>query len=100
MSPARGDAEVDVRDERVRAEDEGEAQQHEQDLGGEDDGRQPEREEGGYAEGVVDRGADVAVRSGEERVRPEDALELVRLATPPCHARMLRAVAAAPSREC
>src|SRR2546421_5480705 len=51
----------------------------------EDDGRQPEREGGGYAERVVDRRADVAVRGGEKSVRPEDALELVRLATPSCH---------------
>ena len=42
----------------------------------EDDRRQPERVERGQAEGVVDRGADVAVRRGEERGRAEDALEL------------------------
>ena len=63
----------------------------------EDDGRQPEREEGGYAEGVVDRGADVAVRGGEERVRPENALELVRLATPPCHGVTVEPAAVAPA---
>src|SRR2546421_6669278 len=51
----------------------------------EDEGRQPQREGGGYAERVVDRRADVAVRRGEEGVRPENALELVRLATPSCH---------------
>ena len=42
----------------------------------EDERRQPEREDGGDAERVVDRGADVAVRGREERRRPEDALEL------------------------
>src|SRR5207249_12165623 len=51
----------------------------------EDEGRQPQREEGGYAERVVDRRADVPVRGGEEGVRAENALELVRLATPSCH---------------
>src|SRR5262249_61625707 len=54
-----------------------------------DDRRQTEREEGGYAEGVVDRRADVAVRGGEESVRPEDALELVCLASPSSHGRTL-----------
>ena len=44
----------------------------------EDERRQPEREDGGDAERVVDRGADVAVRGREERVRTEDALELLR----------------------
>ena len=59
--------------------------------------RQPEREDGGYAEGVVDRGADVAVRGGEERVRPENALELVRLAAPPCHGVTVKPAAVAPA---
>ena len=63
----------------------------------EDDRRQPEREEGGYAEGVVDRRADVAVRGGEEGVRPEDALELVRLATPSCHGGTVVPAAVAPA---
>ena len=51
----------------------------------EDDRRQAERVDRDYAEGVVDRRADVAVRGGEERVRSEDALELLGLATPSCH---------------
>ena len=42
----------------------------------EDDRRQPERIDGGEAERVVDRGADVPVRGGEERRRTENALEL------------------------
>ena len=41
----------------------------------EDEGRQPKSEDRGEAERVVDRRADVAVRGGEERRRPEDALE-------------------------
>ena len=41
----------------------------------EDDRRQAERERGGDAERVVDRGADVAVGGREERRRAEDALE-------------------------
>ena len=59
--------------------------------------RQAEREERGYAEGVVDRRADVAVRGGEEGVRPEDALELVRLATPSCHGGTVVPAAVAPA---
>src|SRR5262249_49222702 len=51
----------------------------------EDDRRQAERVDRYDAEGVVDRGADVAVGGREERVRSEDALELLRLATPSCH---------------
>ena len=42
----------------------------------EDDGRQAERIDRSQAERVVDRGADVAVRGGEERRRAEDAFEL------------------------
>ena len=52
----------------------------------EDERRQPEREDGGDAERVVDRGADVPVGGRKERVRTEDALELL-LATPPAHRR-------------
>jgi hypothetical protein len=37
----------------------------------EDERRQPERVDGGEAERVVDRGADVAVGGGEERRRAE-----------------------------
>ena len=41
----------------------------------EDERRQAEREDGGDAERVVDRRADVAVGGGEERGRTEDAVE-------------------------
>jgi hypothetical protein len=41
----------------------------------EDDRRQPEREDGGDAERVVDRRADVAVRGRKQRRRAEHALE-------------------------
>ena len=64
----------------------------------EDDRRQPEREDRDYAERVVDRRADVAVRGGEERVRSEDALELLGLATPSCHGGTVFRAAVAPAR--
>ena len=52
---------------------EDDARDHEHEWG------QPEREARRDAERVVDRGADVAVRGGEERGRAEDALEAVLL---------------------
>src|SRR5581483_9598157 len=53
----------------------------------EDDRREAKRVERDDAERVVDRRADVPVRSREERIRPEDALELVGLSPAPRHRR-------------
>ena len=55
----------------------------------EDERRETERVDRDDAEGVVDGGADVAVRRGEERVRSEHALELVLWAPSPAHAARL-----------
>src|SRR3954452_12067695 len=52
----------------------------------EDERRQPEGDACDEAERVIDRGADVAVGGGEQGIRPENAVELVRLATPAGHA--------------
>ena len=51
----------------------------------EDERRQPERVDGGDAERVVDRRADVAVGRREQRGRPEHPLESVSLAPPAGH---------------
>ena len=53
----------------------------------EDERRQPERVDGGEAECVVDRRADVAVRGGEQRGRAEDTLQLDLPATSAWHRR-------------
>jgi hypothetical protein len=60
----------------------------------EDERREPQRDPGDQAEGVVDRGADVPVGGREERRRAEDALEPL-LSTSPRHERTLERLAAA-----
>src|SRR3954451_2079279 len=55
----------------------------------EDERRQPEGDTCNEAERVIDRRADVAVGGGEQGIRPENAVELVRLTTPAGHARRL-----------
>ena len=71
------DRPLGIRGRRRREEDAGDD---------EDERRQPEGEECGDAEGVVDRRSDVSVRRREKRVRSEDALEVLLLAAPPGHA--------------
>ena len=75
---AGGAAGLRIADRALGVRERGRGEDHAGDH--EDDRRQPEREDGGDAERVVDRRADVPVRGGEQRRRPEDAVEpLLRL---------------------
>ncbi len=65
----------------------------------EDDRREAEREDGRDAERVVDRGADVAVRGGEQRRSPENALQTLLSAPSPRHRRTLALGCAEPHED-